>query len=146
MGNQSHQFVKDISESKLRKFFFFHKTGPGTPLWMSVSLQGRRSSRGGSYSSGVNLPSVDFPATEGELSPRPLFSFALQPLTIFTSSHTRHPYAHPSLRAGCVRAGRIDRAASAPGSRRSHTAQPAPLFSKRQNCSSLKIKLTDRYD
>lgn len=42
-------------------------------------------------------------------------------------------------------AGRIDRAASAPGSRRSHTAHRFAV-SKRQNCSSLKIKLTDRYD
>lgn len=42
-------------------------------------------------------------------------------------------------------AGRIDRAASAPGSPRSHTAHRFAV-SKRQNCSSLKIKLTDRYD
>lgn len=53
--------------------------------------------------------------------------------------------ARPRARISSVAAARIDRAASAAGSRRSHPA-PRRAAPERQNCSSLKIKLTDTYD
>lgn len=91
----------------------------------------------------------DSAATEGELSPRPsrrdlFFYYYFRSVAVdhFTSSYS--PSIHASLRAGCARGGSIGqhllREAGGP------TPRTGSAVSKRQNCSSLKIKLTDRYD
>ena len=67
----------------------------------------------------------DCSATEGELSPRPpkgpFYSRSVA-VDHFTSSYSS-PSTHTRIPPCCGSARRIDRAASAPGSRRSHTAQ-----------------------